>query len=158
MRLSSPHHPFARRISTRLVATLGIVLAASWGPLSHAFRLIEVSEIGVSGKPGAERSVRIVLARGCILETAPRKKLASQNGSKPASETDKSTTERLLNAAPETLELAQAIHFDLSGVPVAARVSAWLGLAEIYTPLYNGRLLETSDVVANSARGPPTTA
>ena len=158
MRTLHTHLPCARRLSTRFVATLGIVLAASWGPLSHAFRLIEVSESGESGKPDAARSVRIILARGSVLDTAPRKKTATRNGSKSSPETEKSTTERLLNAAPETLEVAQAIHFDLSGVPAAVRVSAWLGLADVYTPSHCGRLSESSDIVAHAARGPPSAA
>ena len=151
----SPKQSFARRRGTRLVAMLGIVLAASWGPLSHAFRLIEVSETSAGGKADAQQTVRIVLARGSIFENAPRKKPASPNKSKSSTEGEKSTTERLLNAAPETLDVAQAIHFDLGGVTVPARVSAWLGSPEIYVTLYHGRLSESSDSVASSARGPP---
>lgn len=156
MRSATSSTPFARRFSTRLAATLGIILAASWGPLSHAFRFIEVSEIGESGNPEATRTIRIVLARDCALDTdSPKSKPLSHN-SKPKSDSEKPTTERLLNAAPETLEFAQSIHFDLGGVPAPPFVSAWIGAAEVHDSSYDGRLSESSDVVAHSARGPPT--
>ncbi len=152
----STPQPFARRLSTRLVAALGIALAASWGPLSLAFRLIEVSEVSASGKPESQRSVRIVLARGCVIETAPRKtKNAQQNSSKPTSENEKQTTERVLNAAPETLESAQSIHFDTSDVPAPVHASARISSPVIHAPVYIRRLSHSSDVVAHPARGPP---
>ena len=156
MRSATSSTPFARRFSTRLAATLGIILAASWGPLSHAFRFIEVSEVGESGNPEATRTVRIVLARDCAFESDSHKSKPASRTSKPKSDSEKPTTERLLNAAPETLEFAQSIHFDLSGVPAPLRISAWIGAPEVHSSPYDGRLSESSDGVAHFARGPPT--
>ncbi len=105
---SSPQ--FSRRLSVRLVAFVGILLAASWGPLSQTLRLVEVCE---SGKTGAECSFRVVLSRACPFDHLQKKSHAPEKNS------EKSTTERLLSTAPDTLESAQSIHFDLGSPPIA---------------------------------------
>ena len=146
--------PLNRRLGARLTAALGIFLAASWGPFSQTLRLIEVSE---SGKPGAESSFRIVLACDCNFINARQcANSVSKTGAKQHSRSENKTTERLLNAVPETLESAQSIHFDLSGAPVAARVSAWIESEEIARPVFNSHLPETFNFISPPVRGPPT--
>lgn len=147
---SSATTPFNRRLGARLTAALGIFLAASWGPFSQTLRLIEVSE---SGKPGAERSFRIVLARDCALFNTQQR---TKNGTKQNSKSENKTTERLLNAVPEVLESAQSIHFDLSGAPISASVSAWIDSVEISRPVFSGDLPESFDFISPPVRGPPT--
>ena len=92
-----------------------MLVAASWGPLSHTLKLVETSERG-------ERSIRVVLAQDYSLRAAQREKLAS-NAAKSHAKKDSSQTERLLNAVPDNLEAAQAVHFDIDApvipVPIA---------------------------------------
>ncbi|MEI6236941.1 MAG: hypothetical protein WCT04_28110, partial [Planctomycetota bacterium] len=138
--------PFARRFTTRLAATLGIVLAASWGPLSHVFQFVEVSD------SSSTRSVRIVLARDCVFNHAPRK---AKPATAPVPESENKSTERVLNATPDLLESVHPIHFDLSSVPALARVSAWSGASRVYVQFDHGAVPESSESIAHAARGPP---
>lgn len=105
--MSQPAHPFHTALSTRFVALLGVIVAASWGPLSHTLKLVEVSECG-------ESSVRVVLAKDYVRQQAAKATAKAQTDStKTDAKKDSARTERLLNAVPDNLEAAQGIHFEL---------------------------------------------
>ncbi|HLX63552.1 MAG TPA: hypothetical protein VKX17_19940 [Planctomycetota bacterium] len=127
----------------RFCAGLSIALAVSWGPLSEALRVVEVSERG-------ERTVRVELAQNY----APsRSKSAQKNSANPSK--SESKTERILKAAPDVLELARAIHFELCSAPLAPSIADFIGSAEARHAAYAPRIADAPDIDSQPARGPP---
>ncbi len=144
MSKATPH--CSKRLSARVLAALGIVLAVSWGPLSHTLRLVETRHNG-------EQSFRIVLASDCPFE---RLQTATQkNAPKPGANSEKKTTERLLNVVPDTLESAQTIHFDLGAMPIVENVSAWTAVPVRHDAEHSVWQPASFDIETGSARGPP---
>jgi len=141
----------SRSPGARLTAALCILLAASWGPFSQTLRLIEVSDVG---KPGAEPSIRIVFARD-LIHAKHTAKSASNAGAKPDAKSENTTTERLLNAVPETLEAAHSIHFDLSGVPTPERACAWTEFIHSAPSDFSEYFPEPIADIFPPVRGPP---
>ena len=139
----------SRRLGARLVAWLGIVLAVSWGPLSHTLKFLEVSESG-------EHSVRVVLASDYSrLQAKKTAQDAKKDCTKPDSKDDGSKTERLLNAVPDTLEAAQAIHFELNAAPHAPELIVFIATAETRHAAYAPLIAESPPPDQTLARGPP---
>src|SRR5438552_2832333 len=135
---------FSRRPYMRCTAALGVLMAASWGPLAHTLKFVETSERG-------ERTVRVVLAQSYA---AQHENKAQSKNAKPDAKKDSSHSERLLNAVPDSLEAAQSIHFEFEApeLPVAIALA---DRGEAQREAFEFAIPYTQPPDISLARGPP---
>lgn len=132
----------------RLIATLSVVLVASWGTLAHTLRLQECES------NGAMPQFKLVLAHDeCVSKKVHTRSSEKVSGGKTAPESPKS--ELMLNAVSENLETAHGVTFEIDGAP---EVEVSKKVAESHKLVfYKGSRVTFQDGIypRKYSRGPP---